>query len=442
MINKAYKQSILREIISSKARFISIIVIILLGVSFYAGIKSSGPDMNVAINQFYEDYNLMDSKVVSTLGLTEADLALLKEDERVLDVVGSHTIDVNLTNNNNLVRFMGYDQAHTINKFVVLQGRLPENPGEIALDERAFKINPDLKIGDMYHIASDQDAMSHFKETGFEIVGSVKNPMYIEKEARGFTPVGKGTIDYFALINDADVDMPVYTELYIRFKNVQGVEAYSESYSDLMTENTAYLENLFGKRIGARIEEVKSEIQEELDKGYEELATNEQKLKDAQIELNTGRAAYETGKKQYNEAHRAFEKGIKKGEAELVAAAKSLEAGQRELDEQKVTLASGKKALEQAKVKLDQTKTTLAMQGVDPDASTETLDEHIQAMEDLVKQGELASDDGQLQDLIALRAGIISYQEGKEAYDVQQQGFTEGQSQLDDAQRQLARLKV
>ena len=64
MKNRAYKKSIKREIISSKARFFSILIIIFLGVAFYSGIKSAGPDMNKAINKFYDEQNLMDSKIV------------------------------------------------------------------------------------------------------------------------------------------------------------------------------------------------------------------------------------------------------------------------------------------------------------------------------------------------------------------------------------------
>ena len=52
MKRKAYSKSILREIKSSKARFISILVIILLGVAFYSGIKASGPNMKAAIENF------------------------------------------------------------------------------------------------------------------------------------------------------------------------------------------------------------------------------------------------------------------------------------------------------------------------------------------------------------------------------------------------------
>ena len=43
---RAFKKSITREILSSKARFASIMAIIFLGVAFYSGIKSAGPDLD------------------------------------------------------------------------------------------------------------------------------------------------------------------------------------------------------------------------------------------------------------------------------------------------------------------------------------------------------------------------------------------------------------
>ena len=115
---RAYKKSITREILSSKARFASILVIILLGVAFFSGIKSSGPDMNKAINELYKNQNLMDSKIVSTLGLTDKDLDLLKNNDKILDFYSSHTIDANLENINSVVRFMEYDRNNIINDFI------------------------------------------------------------------------------------------------------------------------------------------------------------------------------------------------------------------------------------------------------------------------------------------------------------------------------------
>ena len=233
---RAYKKSITREILSSKARFASILVIILLGVAFFSGIKSSGPDMNKAINELYKNQNLMDSKIVSTLGLSDKDLDLLKNNDKILDFYPSHTIDANLENINSVVRFMEYDRNNNINEFIVVDGRLPKNSGEIALDEQALKVNKNLKIGDTYTIQSDEDTMKSFNKKTFKIVGIVKSPMYMEKESRGTTTVGKGSIDYFAVVNKDDISMDAYTEIYVRFKNVQSLDAYSDEYKDTMEE--------------------------------------------------------------------------------------------------------------------------------------------------------------------------------------------------------------
>lgn len=278
MKNRAYKKSIKREIISSKARFFSILIIIFLGVAFYSGIKSAGPDMNKAINKFYDEQNLMDSKIVSTLGLTDKDLEILNNDDKILDFYGSHTIDVNLTNINNLVKFMEYDDENNINNFVVIEGRLPENSGEIALDERAFILNENLKIGDEYTIESDKDTMESFNETKFKIVGIVRSPMYVEKGSRGVTSVGKGTIDYFAVLNSKDISMEAYTEIYLRFKNVQDLDAYGDEYEKLMEENNKYLEDLFVNRVLDRAEEIKSEVEKEFDNPYKEIEEQYQQI--------------------------------------------------------------------------------------------------------------------------------------------------------------------
>ena len=80
-MNRAYKKSITREILSSKARFLSILAIILLGVAIYVGIKSSGPDLKYSIDEFFKEQNLMDSKIISTLGLNEKDLKLLENND-------------------------------------------------------------------------------------------------------------------------------------------------------------------------------------------------------------------------------------------------------------------------------------------------------------------------------------------------------------------------
>ena len=417
---RAYKKSITREILSSKARFASILVIILLGVAFFSGIKSSGPDMNKAINELYKNQNLMDSKIVSTLGLSDKDLELLKNNDKILDFYPSHTIDANLENINSVVRFMEYDKNNNINKFIVVDGRLPQNSGEIALDEQALKVNKNLKIGDTYTIQSDEDTMKSFNKKTFKIVGIVKSPMYMEKESRGTTTVGKGSIDYFAVVNKDDISMDAYTEIYVRFKNVQSLDAYSDEYKDTMEENKKYLENLYSDRKIDRVEEIKATAQEELDKAYAEIEENENKLLSAQKEIESGKEKLQEGKKQYEQGLKSYEDEIKAGELSISNGKKELVKAQEELDKQKKTLNAGKEKLNESKILLDNTKQSLLAQGIDPDQSIENIEDSTSTIIPLVTK----------------------YQQGKKQYEEQLAALNYGEAKLQEGQKQLENAKV
>jgi len=417
---RAYKKSITREILSSKARFASILVIILLGVAFFSGIKSSGPDMNKAVNELYKNQNLMDSKIVSTLGLTDKDLDLLKNNDKILDYYATHTIDENLENINSVVRFIEYDKNNDINKFIVVEGRLPQNSGEIALDEKVLKNNKNLKIGDTYTIESDKDTMKSFKKKSFKIVGIVKSPMYMERESRGTTTVGKGSIDYFAVVNKNDISMDVYTDIYVRFKNVQNLDAYSDEYKNLMEKNNKYLENLYSNRGIDRVKEIKAEAQKELDEAYAEITENENKLLSAQKEIDSGKNKLQQGKKQYEQGLKSYENEIKAGELELSNGKKELEKAQKELDKQRETLNDGKEKLIEAKTLLDNTKQALLVQGIDPEQNIENIEDNTGTIIPLVAQ----------------------YQQGKKQYEEQLAALNYGEAKLQEGQKQLENAKA
>ena len=417
---RAYKKSITREILSSKARFASILVIILLGVAFYSGIKSSGPDMNKAVNELYKNQNLMDSKIVSTLGLSDKDLDLLKNNDKILDFYPTHTIDANLENINSVVRFMEYDKNNNINKFIVVDGRLPLNSGEIALDEQALKNNKNLKVGDTYTIESYKDTMKYFKKKTFKIVGFVKSPMYMEKESRGTTTVGKGSIDYFAVVNKDDISMDAYTEIYVRFKNVEGLDAYSDEYKETMEINNKYLESLYSDRKIDRVKEIKSTAQEELDKIYAEIEENENKLLSAKKEIESGKEKLKKGKNQYEQGLKSYGEEIKSGELSTSNGKQELVKAQEALDKQKENLNIGKEKLKEAKTLLDNTKQALLAQGIDPDQDI----------------GDIEDSTG---DILPL---INQYQQGKKQYEEQLESLNYGETQLQEGQKQLENAKL
>ena len=64
----------LREIRKSLGRFFSIFAIVAIGVAFFAGVKASAPIMKSTADSYFDDYNLMDIRLLSTLGFTEDDV--------------------------------------------------------------------------------------------------------------------------------------------------------------------------------------------------------------------------------------------------------------------------------------------------------------------------------------------------------------------------------
>ena len=63
-----------REIIHTKKKFISLLIMNFLAVGFLAGLRMTSPDMKHSLDVYYDEQNLMDIRIVSTLGLTKDDI--------------------------------------------------------------------------------------------------------------------------------------------------------------------------------------------------------------------------------------------------------------------------------------------------------------------------------------------------------------------------------
>ena len=73
-MKKVIFKDMLREITRSWARFLSIFAIVMVSVAFFSGIRATAPDMRHTADQYYDQYNMMDIRVLSTLGLTQDDI--------------------------------------------------------------------------------------------------------------------------------------------------------------------------------------------------------------------------------------------------------------------------------------------------------------------------------------------------------------------------------
>ncbi|WEG73879.1 FtsX-like permease family protein [Vagococcus intermedius] len=292
-------KSIWREIFASKARFFSIMGIILLGVCFYAGIKATGPNMLKSADHYFSEKKLMDQQVISTMGITDEDVTLLEQANFIKEVVPGYSVDLNMSETNRVVRFFSLPQLQSddLNQYEVVSGRLPNKPNEIALDNLAFLLG-EYKLGESFEINKKSDTKEIFEVGQYKVVGFVNSPLYVENMSRGNTQVGKGSIDYFAVLPETEFNIETYTSVSMRFKETDKATAYSKQYDHALTNSTKEVEKLFSKRGKERLASIKEEAKKPLDKAKLELTDGQIKLAKAKKELREGEKALGVAEKQ------------------------------------------------------------------------------------------------------------------------------------------------
>ena len=212
--NILFKYSI-KEILVNRKRFISIMLMALLGVGFFAGLVSSGPDMRDSLDKFLDDTNTYDINIVSTLGLTDNDINEIKKINNTENVYGIYSKDISFKTDDKEFVFKAIEYSDKINTPVLIDGELPRENNECVV-EQDFLIDSGFKIGDTIYTEDDEE----LKSNSFKIVGSVKSPIYISME-RGTTSLGDGTIDYYLYLNKDVFDMDYYPNIYLNVKNAK-----------------------------------------------------------------------------------------------------------------------------------------------------------------------------------------------------------------------------
>ena len=304
MLKTALLKDGIKEIKISYKRFLSILLIVLLGVGFFAGIKATSPDMKKTIDTYFDDLNVMDIQVISTLGLTENDITSISQVENVEKVEGTYQTDATVTIGEEEVVVKLETITSSINNLQLIDGRLPENEKECVVEQNflngsGYQIGDTIKV-DVEDITNDDgEKESVLKNNELQIVGIVESPLYISTD-RGSTKLGSGRIDYYMYVPKENLNASIYTNIYLTVAGANTEETGSNRYLDKIDEVENSINNISEERREARYNELydsaNSKIQDaqkELDK---EKAKAEKELDDAQKEIDDGKKEIEDGK--------------------------------------------------------------------------------------------------------------------------------------------------
>ena len=115
-------------------RFISILVIVLLGVGFFTGIRETSPNMKDSLDAYFKKENVYDISLMSTWGITDDEINDLKN--KGYNVEGSYSFDTLIHIDDDYVaKVHSYDKNATMNKLIVIEGRLPHSNNECVIEK-------------------------------------------------------------------------------------------------------------------------------------------------------------------------------------------------------------------------------------------------------------------------------------------------------------------
>lgn len=381
MNENAYQKDIFRTIQSNRKRFLAIVIIVILGVGMFSGLRASCMDLRVSADRFYDAQNLHDIQIQSTLGLIEADRKALEELPEVASAEGcfgtavrtrieDKTYSLNMTS----LSLDGTDEPY------VLKGKLPSHKGEAAITEKLAE-DAGLKIGDKFEISgtdsdktdekskgkspdeiSSDDAnldqtfdLPDFKTDIYKVTAIITDVQDINSPSGAVSYRSSSTADYPVYVSSDSVNTSVYSAIKIRLKGAEQLFTYGNQYSNLVKEaENTIKKSLKSKREEARYEEVKDEASRQIDSAEHDAKTQlersraqlqsaeeetqkqlneaetkldeeEQKLDNSQRELNASTAAgssdaqaqIDDGKKQLSEAREEYNNQKKEAERKI-----------------------------------------------------------------------------------------------------------------------------
>ena len=359
------KKNILRkdfiiEIKKTMGRFVSIFFIVALGVAFYSGIRASEPSMRITADQYFDDSELMDLKVMGTMGLTKADIKAIGKVSGIEAVEGGYSKDVlcPVGDNEKVVHMLSMQK--NFNQVSVVKGRLPEKAGECLVDED-FLSYTDLKVGDTvtFHSGDGEALTDSLVTDTYKIVGIGNSPLYISF-GRGSSTIGTGEISGFVVVDKASFDMDVYTEAYVKVSGAEEKTAFTDEYNNLSDAAKEAVSAIEEERCAARKQEI-------VDEANEKLADSEKTVNEKSQELEDAKKELESGKSKAAEELEKAKQQLTDGEAELADAKQQIADGETQLadakaqlNEKQAQLSSAEAEYESGKAQLDQKEQELA----------------------------------------------------------------------------------
>ena len=135
---KAWTKNNLREITHTLGRYLAIVGIVALGVGFFAGVKTTKPAMLQTGAHYVEQTRMFDYRLISPLGMTQADAEFFAALPEVECAEGSNSVDLLARMGDKELALKAMSLTEEVNLVSLTAGRLPTQANECLAEARRF----------------------------------------------------------------------------------------------------------------------------------------------------------------------------------------------------------------------------------------------------------------------------------------------------------------
>ena len=288
-MRKAVFKDFIRNIKGSLGRFFAIMAIVAIGVAFFAGVTASSGDMKHSSDSYYDEYNMNDIRILSSIGFTSQDIEAVSKVYGVKAVYKTNTHDVlvDYDGRENVAHISGVpvgkasDDDSYINQLRIKEGRLPQNDKECVVKYEDTRKS--MQVGDVISFKSgtEDDINDSFKDTEYTVVGIVYTPCYVSYDL-GSSGIGNGHINYCIYVGDDEFKNNYYTECYAVIDGAKDMDTYSDEYKKLIDKYADDIKAISKERLDIRKQTVIDEYtRAKADKKEELLETIKKNVEDS-----------------------------------------------------------------------------------------------------------------------------------------------------------------
>lgn len=288
-MRKAVFKDFIRNIKGTLGRFFAIMAIVAIGVAFFAGVTASSGDMKHSSDSYYDEYNMNDIRILSSIGFTSQDIEAVSKVYGVKAVYKTNTQDVlvDYDGRENVAHISGIpvgkasDDDSYINQLRIKEGRLPQNDKECVVKYEDTRKS--MQVGDVISFKSgtEDDINDTFKDTEYTVVGIVYTPCYVSYDL-GSSGIGNGHINYCIYVGDDEFKNNYYTECYAVIDGAKDMDTYSDEYKKLIDKYADDIKAISKERLDIRKQTVIDEYtRAKADKKEELLETIKKNVEDS-----------------------------------------------------------------------------------------------------------------------------------------------------------------